>query len=181
MRLLFATALAVLAAAPAAAEVRSATPQGFETFNTVIVSVTAKEAYAALTKPARWWDPEHTFSGSAANLTLDVKPGGCFCEKLKDGGWAHHLEVTMVKPGESIELHGGLGPLRSEGVNGVLRWVVAPVDGGATITQSYVVGGYFRKGGEQFAPVVDKVMQEQMERLRSLLNTGAPVPSRLGD
>jgi uncharacterized protein YndB with AHSA1/START domain len=181
MRTLFAAILAILAATPAAADVRAATPQGFEIVNTVIVSVTAKDAYAALTKPARWWNPEHTFSGSAANLTLDVKPGGCFCEKLKDGGWAHHLEVTMVKPGESIEFHGGLGPLRSEGVNGVLRWVVTPVDGGATITQSYVVGGYFRKSAEVFGSAVDKVMQEQMDRLQSLLNTGAPVPSRLGD
>jgi uncharacterized protein YndB with AHSA1/START domain len=170
----FLAAVAVLIAAPAAAEVKSVTPQGFAVEQTVTVPVSPKAAFAALAKPARWWSSDHTFSGDAANLSLSLKPGGCFCEKLKDGGWAHHLEVTMVVPGRSIELHGGLGPLRSEGVGGVLRWVVTPAEGGASVTQSYVAGGYLREGGEHWAPFVDAVLQEQMTRLAHLLDTGAP-------
>jgi uncharacterized protein YndB with AHSA1/START domain len=142
MRPWLSVALALLIAAPAAAEVKSATPQGFAVEQTITVPVSPKAAFAALAQPRRWWSSDHTFSGDAANLSLSLKPGGCFCEKLKDGGWAHHLEVTMVVPGRSIELHGGLGPLRGEGVGGVLRWVVTPDDGGARVTQSYVVGGY---------------------------------------
>jgi uncharacterized protein YndB with AHSA1/START domain len=180
MKGLFLGALATLIAGSAAAEVKSVTPRGFELVQTVTVHVPPKQAYAALTKPSRWWDPEHTFSGDAANLSLTLKPGGCFCEKLKDGGWAHHLDVTMVRPDEMIELSGALGPLRSDGVAGSLRWTVKPAEGGATITQSYVVGGYMREGAEHWAPLVDAVLQQQMTRLARLLDTGTPAPKPPG-
>ncbi len=174
-------ALAVLTAGPAWAEVKSATPAGFEVVQTVTVHAAPKQAFAALSNPARWWDGAHSFSGDARNYSLGLKPGGCFCEKLKDGGWAKHLDVTMVKPGELIELHGGLGPLRFDGVNGVLQWSVQAAEGGgATITQSYVVGGYLRQGGEHWAPLVDGVLQQQMNRLASLLDTGSPAPKQPG-
>jgi hypothetical protein len=179
--LLLVGALAVLTAGPASAEVKSATPGGFEVAETVTVHATSKQAYAALTNPARWWNGKHSFSGDARNFSLGLKPGDCFCEKLKDGGWAKHLDVTMVQPGQSIELHGGLGPLRFEGINGVLLWSVKPAEGGgSTITQSYVVGGYLRKGGEYWAPIVDGVLQEQMNRLASLLDTGSPESKQPG-
>jgi uncharacterized protein YndB with AHSA1/START domain len=181
MKSLFLGALAALIAWPAAAEVKSATPQGFEVVQSVTVHASPQQAYAALTKPQRWWNPEHTYSNNAANLSLTLKPGGCYCEKLKEGGSAQHMAVTMVLPGALIELHGGLGPLRSEGVNGVLRWSVKPVEGGgATVTQSYVVGGYLREGGEHWAPVVDAVLQEQLTRLASLLDTGKPAAKAPG-
>ncbi len=173
--LLLVGALAGLTAGPASAEVKSATSVGFELAQTVTVHAAPKAAFAALGNPARWWNGEHSFSGDARNFSLSLKPGGCFCEKLPKGGWAKHLDVTMVKPGELIELHGGLGPLRFEGVDGVLKWTVKPGEGGGTvITQSYVVGGYLRQGGEHWAPIVDGVLQEQMNRLASLLDTGKP-------
>jgi hypothetical protein len=84
------------------------------------------------------------------------------------------MDVTWVMPGQSIELHGGLGPMRSEGVTGVLRWTVKPAEDGTTVTQSYVVGGYLRQGGEHWAPIVDDVLQEQLTRLARLLDTGMP-------
>lgn len=176
MKTLYLGALAALAAQPAAADVKSATPQGFEVAQSVMVHVPVKEAFAALAQPERWWNAEHTFSGSAANLSLTLKPGGCFCEKLKDGGWAKHLDVTMIQPGSLIELHGGLGPLRFEGVAGTLQWSVRPAERGTVITQSYVVGGYMRQGGEHWAPIVDQVLQENLTRLKSLLDTSNPAP-----
>jgi len=173
--LLLAAAFAALITGSADAEVKSATPVGFEIVQTVTVRASPKQAFAALSDPARWWNGEHSFSGDAHNLSLSLKPGGCFCEKLENGGWAKHLEVTMVQPGKMIELHGGLGPMRSEGINAVLRWTVMPAEGGgSTITQSYVLGGYLRQGGEHWAPLVDGVLQEQMNRLASLLDTGKP-------
>jgi len=180
MKTLFLGLLATLAAGSAAAEVKSVTPQGFELVQSVTVHAPPKLAFAALSKPSRWWDSAHTFSGDAANLSQSLKPGGCYCEKLKDGGWARHLGVTMVRPGEMIELSGGLGPLRSDGVAGTLRWTVKPAEGGAAITQSYVVGGYLREGAEHWAPLVDGVLQPQLTRLASLLDTGAPAPKSPG-
>jgi uncharacterized protein YndB with AHSA1/START domain len=174
MRSFFIAAAAIFIAGAAAAEVKSAIPQGFEVEQTVMVHVPPNEAFAALAQPQRWWNSKHSFSGDAANFSLSLTPGGCFCEKLGDGGWVHHMEVTWVMPGQSIELHGGLGPLRSEGVAGALRWTVKPAEGGATVTQSYVVGGYLRQGGEHWAPIVDGVLQDQMTRLARLLDTGIP-------
>jgi uncharacterized protein YndB with AHSA1/START domain len=178
-RIVYIAAVAALACRPAAAEVKAATAQGFEVVATVTVHVTPKQAFAALAQPQRWWNPEHTFSGDAASLSLRLKPGGCFCEQMKDGGWAKHLEVTMVRPGSAIELHGGLGPLRFQGVAGALTWIVKPAEGGgATITQDYVVGGYLREGAEHWAPIVDGVLEEQMTRLASLIDTGSPMPKK---
>jgi hypothetical protein len=34
------------------------------------------------------------------------------------------------------------------------------------VTQSYVVGGYLRSGMEQWAPKVDNVLHEQLDRLK---------------
>ncbi|MEZ5683429.1 MAG: hypothetical protein R3E03_04295 [Novosphingobium sp.] len=31
---------------------------------------------------AQWWSSEHTWSGDAANLYIDLQATGCFCEKL---------------------------------------------------------------------------------------------------
>jgi hypothetical protein len=42
-----------------------------------------------------------------------------------------------------------------------------PPEGGTSVTQSYVVGGYIRGGMEQWAPWVDRVLDEQLQRLKS--------------
>ena len=47
----------------------------------------------------------------AANLSLDAAPGGCFCERLPNGGGVEHMRVTYVEPGKRIVLTGSLGPL----------------------------------------------------------------------
>src|SRR5689334_7558542 len=41
-----------------------------------------------------WWNPEHTYSHDAKNLSIDARPGGCFCEKLPNGGGMEHLRVV---------------------------------------------------------------------------------------
>ena len=39
---------------------------------------------------------------------------------------------------------------------------------------SYVVGGYMRQGGETLAPLVDKVLGEQLTRLKAAAEAPAP-------
>ncbi|MEA1015830.1 SRPBCC family protein [Sphingosinicella sp. LY1275] len=158
-----------LVASPAAAEVKSATPAGFEVESRATVPVPPAEAYAALGRIGEWWNPAHTYSGKAANLRLDLKVGGCFCETTDGGGAIEHLRVIYAQPGAVLRLQGGLGPLQAEGVAGALTLTLKPVAGGTEIVQSYVVGGYVRGGAEALAPLVDKVMGEQLERYRSRL------------
>ena len=172
-RLAALTALAV--ASPAAAAVKSASAGGFEVENSAVVPASPAAIYAMLGRPAEWWDPEHTFSHDARNLSLDLRAGGCFCERLpKSGGSIQHLRVVYADPGAVLRLQGGLGPLQGEAVAGSLTFTLKPVPQGTEIVMTYIVGGYLRGGGADWAPVVDRVLAAQLERLRRRLATGAP-------
>ena len=93
----------------AAANVVDVASNGFTVQVTAHFAAPADMVFAALIKPARWWGPDHTFSHDAANLTLDAKAGGCWCEKLPRGGSAVHLTVVYVDPGKVLRLRGALG------------------------------------------------------------------------
>ena len=109
---------------------------------TVHVAAASDKAYAALLQPARWWSSEHTFSGSAANLTFDARAGGCWCETLPGGGSVEHLRVVYVSPGKTLRLRGALGPFQGLAVAGVMTWSVKSVADGTDISFTYSVGGY---------------------------------------
>lgn len=158
---------APLAASPAAAEVKSATEQGFEVGSVTTIAAPPTKVYAALVDIGSWWNPDHSFSGDAKNMTIDSRPGGCFCEKLPDGGGVEHMRVAYVQPGQVLRLRGGLGPLQGEGVEGALTWTLKPAGAGTAIEMSYVVGGYVRMGAAKLAPLVDMVLGEQMARLKA--------------
>jgi uncharacterized protein YndB with AHSA1/START domain len=166
---------AVLAVAcPASAEVKSVTPNGFEVVTAATIAAPPDRVYAALGGIGRWWSPSHTFSRDAANLSMELRAGGCFCERLKNGGTVQHMQVVYAAPGEGLRLRGGLGPLQMEGVDGTLSWTLKPADGGTNVTLSYVVGGYIRSGMEQWAPRVDRVLDEQLQRLKSFAEGKSP-------
>jgi len=165
--------LSLAVAGPASAEVKSATPTGFEIVTMATISAPAG-VYAALGEVGRWWSPSHTFSRDAGNLSMELHAGGCFCERLKDGGSVQLLQVVYAAPGEGLRLRGALGPLQTEGVDGTLSWTLKAVEGGTSLTQSYVVVGYIRSGMEQWAPRVDRVLDEQLQRLKSFVEGKSP-------
>jgi hypothetical protein len=159
--------LGIAIAGPATAEVKSVTATGFETVSIVTVAAPSDRVYAALGEIGRWWDPSHTFSRDAGNLSLELRAGGCFCERLKDGGSVQHMQVVYAAPGAGLRLRGALGPLQGEGVDGVLAWTLKAAERSTTVTQSYVVGGYIREGMEAWAPRVDRVLDEALQRLKN--------------
>ena len=73
-------ALAPTAGERATAEVLSVAANGFEVRETAHAAAAPDKAYAEMLMPAHWWSSDHTFSGSAANLVLDARAGGCWCE-----------------------------------------------------------------------------------------------------
>lgn len=158
--------LATIFAGPAEAEIKSLTSNGFEVLDTLTIQAPPERVYAALGEIGRWWSSAHTFSRDSANLSIELKAGGCFCERLKDGGSVRHLTVVYAAPGQGLRLRGALGPLQMEGVDGALSWALKPLEGGTSVTQSYVVGGYLRGGMDQWAPKVDNVLHEQLDRLK---------------
>lgn len=168
------TALTLLAGGLAHAEVRDASAGAFFIENSVAVTASAAQAYIAATrKIAQWWDPAHTWSGSARNLSIDARPGGCFCESLPGGG-VQHARVIYVQPGKMLRMEGALGPLQDMAVSGVLTFTFVPEGAGSRIALSYRVAGAQTLDGAKLAPLVDRVLAGQLARLQSFANTGKP-------
>ena len=153
------------------AEVSGVSASGFRSVHTVEVAAAPKQVWDTLLQPARWWDPSHTYSGKATNLTLEPKAGGCFCETLKDGE-VQHLTVSHIRWPQRLTLTGALGPLASEGVAGNMVVTVAPSGQGTKLTLSYAVGGWSSMPFEKLAPAVDGVLGVQVGRLKRFAETG---------
>lgn len=170
MRAVAPALLALAAAAPAEAAVKSSAAGGFTVESSAVVPASPAEVYAMLARVGEWWNGAHRYSGDAANLSLDPRAGGCFCERLpKEGGSVEHMRVVLAWPGRMLRLSGGLGPLQGEGVAGSLSWTLAPTAAGTEITQTYSVGGYVAGGADKLAPIVDQVLGEQLDRLKARL------------
>jgi uncharacterized protein YndB with AHSA1/START domain len=162
-------------AAPARGELIESTAAGFSARNVATINAPPATVYAALTdKVGGWWDPAHTFSHDARNLSVDAKPGGCFCERLPDGGGVQHMSVVYASPGKLLRLTGAIGPLQEAALVGTMTWKLAPAGGGTTVELIYTVGG-FRPGGFRDLPmVVDGVLRGQLARLKAFIETGRP-------
>jgi uncharacterized protein YndB with AHSA1/START domain len=178
LALLCAAVLVCSGGTRAAAEVVSVGANGFEIRETVHVAASPDKAYAALLTPARWWSSDHTFSQSAANLTLDARAGGCWCETLPNGGSVEHLRVVYAAPGKALRLRGALGPLQGLGVDGAMTWSLKSAADGTELSMTYTIGGYSKDGFEELAKGVDRVLGEQAERLKKLIEAapGAAMP-----
>jgi hypothetical protein len=124
-------------------------------------------AFDAFRNIGAWWDPEHTYSGDSANLSLALVPGGCFCELLPKGGGIEHMRVTYIEPGKHVVLTGALGPLLYEAVTGVMDVQVKTIAGGAQLTLDYKAAGFAKGGADKLAPAVDSVLAGQMKRYRA--------------
>ena len=55
---------------------------GFTIQSAYTVKASPSEVYGRFMRVGEWWNPAHTYSGDAHNLSIEEKPMGCFCEKL---------------------------------------------------------------------------------------------------
>lgn len=173
MRILTAAAL-LLATATAQADVVEAAAGHFQVRSSHSIAAPAGKVYEAYSKIGSWWNPDHSWSGKAENLSLEPRAGGCFCEKLPDGGSVQHLAVTFAQPGKLLRLSGALGPLQPGGLAGSLSLETAEKDGVTQLTLTYNVAGHYPGGLTGIAPAVDAVLREQMTRLKKYVETGKP-------
>src|SRR5689334_17557183 len=130
-------AVALCASSAAEADVVSANANGLHVRHEVQIVVPPANAFAAFGQISNWWKPEHSYSGKAANLSLSLTPGGCFCERFPDGGGVEHMHVTYVEPGKRILLTGSLGPLLYLATSGVMDVQFERIAGGTKITLDY--------------------------------------------
>lgn len=182
MRALIRTGLAasVAWAGAAQAEVTTKSDDGFALTLSVETAASKGDAWRELLTPAHWWAAEHTWSGDPANLYIDGQATGCFCEKLprpKDApegqrmGSVEHLHVVYADPQAGLlRMTGALGPLQSEPVRGTMTVTLKPGAGGTRIELTYRVAGFVTMKGTELAPLVDKVLGDQLARLAERLN-----------
>lgn len=167
---------ALVLAAPASGEVVGSGPHGFEIRHSVDLAVSPTEALSAFEQVQSWWSKDHTYSGDSTRLSLDLKPGGCFCERIDGGGGIEHLRVTYVQPGQRVVLTGSLGPLLYEATAGVMDVQVERIAGGSRLELNYRAAGFAKSGAVKMAPLVDQVLGEQMKRFGAYATKGAAKP-----
>jgi hypothetical protein len=163
--------LMVLAGA-AHAEVTDKSAAGFEVTEKATIAASPGKVWDLLMRPSRWWSSEHTWSHDAKNLAFDAS--GCFCETLKRGA-VRHMTIAYADGATELRLFGAMGPLQLTGASG--HWVTRLKANGAgtDVTMTYDVGGYAKGGlSEVYAAPVDRVLGEQLERLKKAVETGKP-------
>ena len=170
------TLLLVMLSGTSAQSAPQKTPTGFLVKFDVTVNAPAAKVYDALVgQVGSWWNPEHTYSHDAKNLSIDPRPGGCFCERLPNGGGMEHLRVVYIAPPQVVRFSGALGPLQASGVAGSMTWKLTGDGDHTRIQLSYSVGGFIDGGFEEIAPAVEAMLREQFDRLKLLIETGKPI------
>ncbi|MEJ0027025.1 MAG: SRPBCC domain-containing protein [Rhizomicrobium sp.] len=159
---------------PVHAAVVEATANGFAIEQAVHIAAPPAKVYDALVHPAQWWDSSHTFSGSAANMSIEPHAGGCFCEALANGGSVQHGQIVVAAPGETLRLRGPLGPFQGQGVDGALTFGLKAEGDGTALMLSNNIGGYMKGGFGDWPARADAMLAQQMGRLKKYIETGAP-------
>ena len=171
-----------LASSPSHGKVAAQSASGFVITASAEVNASPEQTWRELIAPARWWSKDHTYSHYAANLSLDPRPGGCFCERLPGSramprGGVEHMRVVYADRAKVLRMKGALGPLQTEAVEGTLTVTLMPMGNGTRIEWLYVVGGYMRFKPEEIAPAVDQVLSDQLvslaARLGPVVQTGS--------
>jgi hypothetical protein len=168
--------LTVAATAAGRAEVTASGPSGFSLKIEMPVAVGPRDAFINFVRIGSWWNKEHTYSGDPpTHLTLDPRPGGCFCERLPNGGFVEHMNVVFSAPGKILRLAGGLGPLQAMGANGVMALQFNADGPNTRLIMTYIVSGFATgKGLAEIAPAVDGVLTDQLTRFKRFAETGKP-------
>lgn len=148
------------------AEVLNEGPNSFDLKFEVKVNAELSKLNSTFENINLWWHPDHTYSGKSENLTLDQNKN-CFCEKLEEGGFVKHLDWVFYQPGKKARFVGGLGPLQTVPVDGVLTFdfkVAEKSTSSLMVTYSVISSEDRLKG---WSKAVDAVLGEQVKRLKN--------------
>jgi uncharacterized protein YndB with AHSA1/START domain len=161
------------AAGPARAATSAVSASGFLVTLQQEVKADPQRVYEALGQVGKWWNPKHTWSGQAANLSLQTQASACFCERW-EGGSAEHGRVVYAARDRVLRIQGALGPLQALAVNAVLTFTLEPQGTGTLLQLTYRVSGNEAAGLSDLAGPVDGVIAEQVRRLTGYVETGKP-------
>jgi hypothetical protein len=174
MKQIFCPLLLAAAAMHAGAAVADSAPNGFTLKVTVDIKAAPGIVYdKVVNNIGGWWDPAHTFSGNSANLSIEEKALGCFCEKVK-GGMSRNMQVIYFVPDETLVMTGAPGLLRDMAATATMSIGFAAAEGGTRVSVIYAVGGYSPSGLDKLAGMVDGVLLAQFTRLKNFIEKGKP-------
>ncbi|MEO0425675.1 MAG: SRPBCC domain-containing protein [Pseudomonadota bacterium] len=168
LRGIFVAAAGMLVAMSSEAEVVASSDTHFRLHQEGLSPLPPAQLWQRLTDPASWWHPDHTYSGAASNLSLDLTAGGLWREDW-DGGSVAHGEVLLVHVGRELRLNAPFGPLQGVGAHVVWSITLAPEGEGTRVTFDEVASAAPGAGLAELARAVDFVKSEAMRRL-----VGAP-------
>jgi hypothetical protein len=150
------------------ADVAESSPSGFILRIEQRIPVAPAQSYQRFAEPSKWWSKDHSWSGSAMNFSIQLKPGGCFCEEWDKGFVEHGRMITAIKP-DIIIMDAAFGPLQRMGLKGTAIAEFKAKEGETMLTLSYHVLGSANQNLDKLAPVVDQVLTEQVDRLAKSL------------
>lgn len=148
----------------AAAEVVSSSASHYVLRHEASTALSADALWDRLVQPATWWHPDHTYSGDAENLSLDLKPGGLWLETW-DGGAVAHGEVLLVQDGNVLRLNAPFGPLQGVGAHTIWTITIEATDTGAVVRFDETATAPPTAKLDELAPAVDYVKTEAIRRL----------------
>jgi uncharacterized protein YndB with AHSA1/START domain len=171
-RILVLMSILLSVAGSTSATVIDVAASGFAVKNEVTVNAPPDAVYAAvLHDVGRWWNGKHSYSGDSTNLSIDARPGGCFCEKLPGDGGVEHAKIIALIPNSLIRMSGALGPLQASGLVGTLTLKFTLANAATRVEMTYSVGGYMEGGLQPVAAPVDGVLRDQLERLKAYVES----------
>jgi hypothetical protein len=169
-----ALSLVTTLAAPVRADIAAASPAGFVLRIENTLAAEPEKVFDEALRIGEWWNGEHTYSGNARNMSLENKPGGCFCERLP-AGFVRHGSVEFSSRGKVLRISGALGPLQGMGATGLMALVFQKSGTGTKLVVTYTVSGFAPgKGYEELAAPVNEVLTDQFARLKRYVETGTP-------
>lgn len=117
-----------------------------------------------LVHPERWWNPAHSYSGEAENLSLEPIAGGLWREDWDSGSVAHG-RVLQVREGELLRMEAPFGPLQGLGAYVVWTITIAAEGSGSRVSFDEVASAPPGSALDQLAGAVDAVKTEAIDRL----------------
>ncbi len=165
MKALLAPALAAcLAFSAARAEIVESSNSHYVLRHEATSALAPDVLWRRFVKPETWWHPDHTYSGSSENLSLNPKAGGLWLETWDDGSVVHG-SVLYVEDGRSMRLYAPFGPLQGLGVYTVWTITISAEGDGSKVVFDEISSGPPSADLDELAKAVDFVKTEAMTRL----------------
>lgn len=156
--------IAFLISSPLSAEIVSSSADHYVLKHQAQSELTPEQLWKRLVQPSAWWHPDHTYSGDANNLSLDLQAGGLWREDW-EGNSVLHGSVLQVQAPQTLRLNAPFGPLQDIAVNVVWTISLKANQDGTLVTFDEIANGTKISKLDELAEAVNYVKGEAISRL----------------